>query len=135
MADFLSRNPLNQEWSSFYPVKNKCQMSVSGGAQCAMVLTQTDILEDPAFAHMVEAASADDRYQMVIDCIERDTRKNQISSLNVGHPAREFRRIWPGLSILQHEDKKLVLLEDYRIVVPVATRAKVIENVHKAHIL
>jgi transposase InsO family protein len=114
IADALSRHPV------FQPDDSTSEY-VNTNLVC-------NVMSDPALAVFFDAI--DDDYLAVASAVRKGRK---VKSLPPTHPARLFSSVWDRLSLLDDEEKSLILLDDERIVVPAAARPELLRRLHLSH--
>ena len=116
IADSLSRNPQFRPESS---------TSLDDYSNTNLVC---NIMSDPALAVILDAV--DDDYLAVSKAVRQGKRVKLLPS---SHPAHPYASVWDRLSLLDDDEHTLLILDDERIVVPVAARAEILHRLHLSH--
>ena len=95
-------------------------------------LAVVEITDDPLLGPLFEAASADPRYQQVVEALRQDQNPSTLAML---HPARAYKAIWNELSILtdKTETHHLLVFDGRRLIVPPKARTNIIDQLHIPH--
>ena len=118
VADALSRYPV------FGPEAGDEDLREAGKAVCKRIEEATPCAE------VMEAASSDEEYGMIIEAVQRNAR---IDTLPEGHPAKALKPHWGKISLYGAPGEELVVIDSTRIVLPRAARPQVLKLLHLGH--
>jgi transposase InsO family protein len=120
IADALSRSPI------FDPAEEEDGQDEHAEYCTVNVVLCESIAIDPALQGIYDAAEADLDYQLIMKTLLEDKDFGKISPT---HPARSYKSVWNELSVLDD----LLVLDDSRIIVPVAMRKEILTLLHESH--
>ena len=126
-ADALSRIPrftpseTAQQTGTWDNIKQWCKTHIC----CCTTEGDGEDL-DPLLQDLNRTAQEDEEYSQIYKALKTN---KQVENLPPNHPARQYKNVWHDLSLYA----SLVILEGQRIVVPRASRQKILSLLHQAH--
>ena len=112
LADCMSRIP------AFYP--NPPDVDI----------TYMAVESDPLIGKVAACAKQDVDYKEVMEALKVNLRPKNFP---VCHPARDYVSCWDELSILKVPEGELLIRDGSRIVLPLAMRGEILQQLHAAH--
>ena len=125
VADLLSRQPL---W--------KGEQGPEVVDICNRVIAEEDysrIREDPRIAEILKAAAQSPSYKQAVKAKLDGLNQEEVKKLPENHGAKEFRRWWNEIGLLDNKEDSILVMEGTKIVVPQGARKSILELLHVPH--
>ena len=129
-ADCLSRTPVG--WAQSAATEDPAEVPAGANKTRKAFCKYSNqyARSDPALKQIFKDAEADPEYQQLVEAIRKG---RALKDMDMFHPARTYAKWYDDLSTIDDRDRTLLVYNDSRLVIPVASRGRILKALHLGH--